>query len=971
MAYPKIRPFALPQVSVATASAYTVSISSLGLTLVNDEWILVFVAHSGTADITVSGTGWTEIRDFSTTSGCRMGVYKCKVASGTVADPTFTPASGTQLWQAILMQVPDADAFDCTDTSWQQDNSGAAASLASASGAPGTADCLVVYFGSCKTGSGRDTSMRFLSSEVVGEALDTVVTNTGTGMSICLGVVQQSTAANTQYTMYSGDNASPATNRLGIITLAIKNKTSGKKAADCRAGITKLAWMGSFGAAHEGLLSATWDDPATFCAWDGGTIAGVTASTVAPGEAGMAVAITSSTIQIGKVGCATQLTATMNTSGNIVGGWIPTPSTFDVRGKLLSIEWGVQNLPDEMMGSLGVLLALGDDTAASTGNAIVFQLAPKQAIKPGFLNHTSVISLETATSVETQGTIDATFWTNIKKIGFFWHRAGSSTNSKVLQVRNILLHSNSTMVGGNSAVPLDIRYLDRALNGWGYLDLCGLQGDAVLVKTPIQFGDGTTATYVDTSGTLLNTPQPYSAIMQPLNNITAGALTVGLYTGSSDTINMVSSATASGAQQNFTINASSVAPSSHSFNGEAFKGWNVTWGTNVSVSGAVYSNCATVAFKGADVSSCTISSTTATAGEAACSWDANGVVVTNTTIDVTGSAAGYHIELGTSVTAITLTDVTFTGTPATDKVHVLATTGTVTITISGTTSLVAGDVTSAGATVVISAPVLYQSVTISGATAGSRIQIYDTTSSTELYNGTPTFPYTWTDSAAATATRAIRLRVAYVNGVTAKDYIGVNIGTCGITSGTEAVSYLVNQDDDDTYNTNAINGPLIYATSGITFTDASPDRVNCNISGGGVTYPTIYACFVYWNFTATGIANDFTYIYAPDSANYILSGMKIRNTSATDLTVTGGYGRDATSGLSVDIIDTAGSTGNIFLAPDHVTPYATGSGVTAQDKVDIASQVLSAASASPIHSNVQQINDVTIIGDGSTTPFNV
>lgn len=44
----------------------------------------------------------------------------------------------------------------------------------------------------------------------------------------------------------------------------------------------------------------------------------------------------------------------------------------------------------------------------------------------------------------------------------------------------------------------------------------------------------------------------------------------------------------------------------------------------------------------------------------------------------------------------------------------LKTTGTVTITISGTTSLVAGDVTSDGATVNIVAPQLYQVVVVSG-----------------------------------------------------------------------------------------------------------------------------------------------------------------------------------------------------------------------------------------------------------------
>ena len=130
-----------------------------------------------------------------------------------------------------------------------------------------------------------------------------------------------------------------------------------------------------------------------------------------------------------------------------------------------------------------------------------------------------------------------------------------------------------------------------------------------------------------------------------------------------------------------------------------------------------------------------------------------------------------------------------------------------------------------------------------------------------------------------------------------------------------------------------------------------------------MTYKTIYACFVYWNFTSTGIANDFTYISAPDTANYILSGMKIRNTSATDLSVTGGYGRDATSGASVDIIDTAGSTGNIFLAPDHVVAYATGSGVTAQDITDIAAAT---AAAVPSASTIATTTVGTAI-DGTTT----
>lgn len=240
---------------------------------------------------------------------------------------------------------------------------------------------------------------------------------------------------------------------------------------------------------------------------------------------------------------------------------------------------------------------------------------------------------------------------------------------------------------------------------------------------------------------------------------------------------------------------------------------------------------------------------------------------------------------------------------------------------SGTTTSSTGNT---GGAITFQSPSIYQSVTVSGITTTSRIQIYDTTSSTQLYNGVPgATSYTWTDSTPAAATRAIRVRIADVVGTAAKQFIEANIGTCATSGSGKDVSYLASQVDDNTYNDNGVDGPSIYATSGITFSDSGTDLVNCDIAGGSVQWKTIYACFVYWNFTSTGIANDFTYVDAPDTANYILAGMKIRNTSATDLMVIGGYGRDSTTGLSKDIIDTAGSTGNIFLAPDHVVPYQT------------------------------------------------
>ena len=284
-------------------------------------------------------------------------------------------------------------------------------------------------------------------------------------------------------------------------------------------------------------------------------------------------------------------------------------------------------------------------------------------------------------------------------------------------------------------------------------------------------------------------------------------------------------------------------------------------------------------------------------------------MVSSTLVTVTPSGSSDYTFSSGSFTG-TLTVNNTTATPVTIYVP------------SGTTTSSTGNT---GGAITFSAPIVQQTVTISGAVVGSRIQIYDTTSSTELYNGTPTFPYTWTDPSAASASRDIRLRVANQSTVTAYNFIEASIGTCGTSTGDAAISYLVSQTADTTYNTNAIDGSTV---TGITITP-SPARVKISLGGGSVTWPQIYAYQVYWLFTATGIADEAAFISAPDTANYLLTNFEIRNDSATPLTITGGYGRDAVTGLVVDIIDVAGSTGNIYPAPDHAIPYSSGSGLTA------------------------------------------
>lgn len=896
--------------SSALAGSATVSLSSLGLTVANDDYILIALqcsATSGTlSETSGGGTTWDTTTKLNVTFGARMWLTWGKVSGGVISNPTFSLSAGTGLWQATVMHWRDADATTFSAGSVTADHGNANNGTTGAM-TPGSADSAVVYFLANRGTSA--VSMRLPPAVAINQkwqqsADDAATVTLHTG----IGTVQQGAAAATAQQFVCNTSA-----RLGSIVLAIKNASGGALMPDSRVASTKVAWLGDFGTTQE-ALGTVWGAPSTFCAGLGGALSGITLDTNAP---------TVNNAVTGIYSAWTSLASAIN-STVWVGGWYALPSTVDMSGKLISVEWLMQTF-GSFLGASGVVLALGDDTAASTGNGVFFQLAPKNLIDAN-TPYTSVIDPANGTALQATGSINLA---TVKKIGLFYHRIAAGTSSRAVQMRNLFMHAASTIIGGGATRPLDAGFMNKALNGWGLVGVCNQLGNATMLKTPVQIGDGTKATYFDSSATLLNTPTAYSTINQPLFNAPADSILVDVLAAATDTVKFSASTVSMPLEQKVEINASSSTSATYSFSGESFVGAKFTDNAGVAVSNALFSGGPTATFR-ANLTAITVQKTTAGSTQAAMSMAASGKTITSSTLDVTGTSAGYHMELGTGVTAITLADVTFSGTAGTNKVHVLKTSGTVTIAISGTTSLSAGEVTSEGATVSISGPTINQSVTISGAVAGSRIQIYDTTSSTELYNGTPTFPYTWTDASPAAASRAIRLRVTSASGTTAYAMIEASIGTCGITAGTESVSYLVNQTADTTYNTNAIDGSTVSNIS----IDDSTNLVKINLSATGTfSNKSIYAYQVYWLNTEAGIRDDFAFITAPDTANYIYENFQWKNTGTGTLTIVDGYPRDVTTGLSVTLIDTSG--GNICVAPDHVIPYPTGSGVTAGDKTDI------------------------------------
>jgi hypothetical protein len=231
-----------------------------------------------------------------------------------------------------------------------------------------------------------------------------------------------------------------------------------------------------------------------------------------------------------------------------------------------------------------------------------------------------------------------------------------------------------------------------------------------------------------------------------------------------------------------------------------------------------------------------------------------------------------------------------------------------------------------------SPPPTFQSVTISNGVAGTLLLIQDITnpaSPITLYLNTPsTWPHVWTDTNPYAADRDIRVRAAYQSGATAKLFIDEEIGTS--TQAAPAISYRLNQVNDATYIANAIDGSTI---TSVTIDDAA---LLVEVDTGTISWAEIYAHEVYWLATTAGIVDEGRIITALDPANYVFEGpWQIKNVSSPSvpLVITGGYGRSAVDGTTLTMIDTSGGT--VFATPDQVIAFATGSGVTAQDKTDI------------------------------------
>jgi|GEM_PF-3190301 len=564
----------------------------------------------------------------------------------------------------------------------------------------------------------------------------------------------------------------------------------------------------------------------------------------------------------------------------------------------------------------------------NNGNWAVYQFLTRIE---GALFNTLIRHLPDETAID--GSVTPVDLSDITKRGVAYRQTTANTAARAFIFGRECIQPFSsplTLIGGGPDNPITARTVAQMLDSGAGWRLAFAQGQGQQVITmPYQLGDGTVATYVDDEAQALEYPSVGGVLGYSVQD---GRQEIRIKASASDTILLDAGIKGTALPHLLTFDAATNTSATYGMAG-TFLGWVPTLKTGLTLRGGTYIRCDKIDAKGADVSDSTVKNSIAT----------DAAMRLENTADASGSAftkgaETYAIEIAGTGT-VTLEEVTYTG--YTTPINVLAISGTVTIELAPGDTQPAFD--TAGATVVFAQALQTQSVTVLNGVAGTLLLIQDVTNPAApitLYLDTPpTWPHTWTDPSPYVADRDIRVRAAFQSGTAAKIFIDEEIGTS--TNAAPALSYRLNQVDDEVYIANAIDGSTV---TDVVIDDAA---LLVEVDTGTISWDAIYAYEVYWLATAAGIIDEGRIITALDTANYLFEGpWKIKNISSpmVALVITGGYGRSKVDGTTLTLIDTTGGT--IFSNPDQVIAFAVGSAVTTQDKTDIIDGVWNAALAS-------------------------
>lgn len=306
----------------------------------------------------------------------------------------------------------------------------------------------------------------------------------------------------------------------------------------------------------------------------------------------------------------------------------------------------------------------------------------------------------------------------------FWN-SGIANLTNQLSVGMAWLMDSTVLAGGYSSEPIGLEDIVR---------LCGISKERVSVLQQgvsqmlclqhIQFGNGgTNPVYLKLEYTAIEFPKQYDAASKVINyNSTDNLVGFTYYPGADDTIIHRNSVVSSPSKYFWVIHASASTSADYDFSNLTLIGaGTVTLKAGITFDGITFQGCDEVPSAGATIQNCFFNSTIGT-GALSVSSAANMDLVTDCTF--TGNAYGIRLT-NTSADTYDFVGIQFSGN--TKDIYVAATSGTVTINVSG-----GGDsptYTSAGATVTI---VDTKNLTLTGLITGSDIVIYEAGTTTVI-----------------------------------------------------------------------------------------------------------------------------------------------------------------------------------------------------------------------------------------------
>jgi hypothetical protein len=229
-----------------------------------------------------------------------------------------------------------------------------------------------------------------------------------------------------------------------------------------------------------------------------------------------------------------------------------------------------------------------------------------------------------------------------------------------------------------------------------------------------------------------------------------------------------------------------------------------------------------------------------------------------------------------------------------------------------------------------------KTVSITGITAGSRLQIYNVTTAAEVVNAVvagTSYSATYNEGTGYTAGDIVRVRLTYTSGTTAQLPYSAQA-----VVGASGWSVLAAQQDDTVYATLGIDGSTV--------TEFTPDFPNVQVDisdpDGSTRVDRLYAWFVHTQSSdADGIRLWFGGIVPEDAANFRIVtsalNLKIDNLSATGVTFADGrrlYRDDDASPL---VSSTTGGGSITFFAGKVYTVNVGGSALTSAESAKLMS----------------------------------